>query len=114
MSILSAEAIARARSGVRLGQPVIFFERVGSTNDVAGQQAAAGAPEGLLIVADEQTAGRGRMGRSWWAPKGASLLFSLLLRPAIPAARAGQLTMCLGLAALEGIERVTGVRPALK
>jgi BirA family biotin operon repressor/biotin-[acetyl-CoA-carboxylase] ligase len=111
---LSAEAIARARSSGRLGQPAIFFELVGSTNDVATRQAAAGAPEGLLIVADEQTAGRGRMGRSWWAPKGASLLFSLLLRPALPAVRAGQLTMCLGLAAVEGIESVTGVRPALK
>ena len=54
------------------------------------------------------------MGRSWWAPKGASLLFSLLLRPEIPAARAGQLSMCLGLGAAEGIEGVTGLRPALK
>ena len=54
------------------------------------------------------------MGRSWWAPKGASLLFSLLLRPVIPAARAGQLSMCLGLGAVEGTERVTGLRPALK
>jgi BirA family transcriptional regulator, biotin operon repressor / biotin---[acetyl-CoA-carboxylase] ligase len=114
MSKLSAEAIARARRSARLGRPVIFFERVGSTNDVAYRQAAAGAAEGLLVVADEQTAGRGRMGRSWWAPKGASLLFSLLLRPAIPPARAGQLTMCLGLGAVEGIERVTGLRPALK
>lgn len=93
---------------------MIFFERVGSTNDVVCRQAAAGEAEGLLVVADEQTAGRGRMGRSWCAPKGASLLFSLLLRPAIPATRAGQLTMCLGLAAVEGIESVTGLCPALK
>ena len=114
MTTLSAEAIARARRSARLGQPVIFFERVGSTNDVACRQAVAGAAEGLLIVADEQTAGRGRMGRSWWAPKGASLLFSLLLRPPIPSAHAGRLTMCLGLGAVEGIERVTGLHPALK
>lgn len=113
-SDLSAEAIARARGAARFGQPVIFFERVGSTNDVACRQAVAGAAEGLLIVADEQTAGRGRMGRSWWAPKGASLLFSLLLRPPIPSAHAGRLTMCLGLGAVEGIERVTGLHPALK
>ena len=114
MTTLSAEAIARARRSARLGQPVIFFERVGSTNDVACRQAVAGAAEGLLIVANEQTAGRGRMGRSWWAPKGASLLFSLLLRPPIPSAHAGRLTMCLGLGAVEGIERVTGLHPALK
>jgi BirA family transcriptional regulator, biotin operon repressor / biotin---[acetyl-CoA-carboxylase] ligase len=114
MPELSTEAIARARRSARLGRPVIFFERVGSTNDVACRQAAAGAAEGLLVVADKQTAGRGRMGRSWWAPKAASLLFSLLLRPAIPPARAGQLTMCLGLGAVEGIERVTGLHPTLK
>lgn len=111
---LSAEAIAGALRTARLGRPVIYFDRVGSTNDVAHQQGAAGAAEGLLVVADEQTAGRGRMGRSWLAPRGTSLLFSLLLRPAIPLALAGQLAMCLGLGAVEGIEVVTGVRPALK
>jgi BirA family transcriptional regulator, biotin operon repressor / biotin---[acetyl-CoA-carboxylase] ligase len=66
-------------------------------------------------VADEQTAGRGRLGRSWWAGPEAGLLFSLLLRPtAFPVSRAGQLTMCLGLAAAEGIEATTGVGVALK
>jgi BirA family transcriptional regulator, biotin operon repressor / biotin---[acetyl-CoA-carboxylase] ligase len=114
MTGLSAEAIARSRRSGRLGRPAIFFERVGSTNDVAGRQAAAGEPEGLLVLADEQTSGRGRMGRSWWSTRGAGLLFSLLLRPPIPVNRAGQLTMCLGLGAVEGIERVTGLHPALK
>jgi BirA family biotin operon repressor/biotin-[acetyl-CoA-carboxylase] ligase len=114
MTRLAVEGIAGARRSERLGRPVIFFERVGSTNDVANRQAAAGQPEGLLVVADEQTSGRGRMGRSWWSPKGVSLLFSLLMRPPIPATRAGQLTMCLGLGAVEGIERVTGLRPVLK
>jgi BirA family biotin operon repressor/biotin-[acetyl-CoA-carboxylase] ligase len=111
---LTAEAIARARRTARLGRPVIYFGRVGSTNDVALQQGATGAAEGLLVVADEQTAGRGRMGRSWVAPRGTSLLFSLLLRPAIPSSQAGKLMMCLGLGAVEGIEIVTGLRPALK
>jgi len=114
MTGLSVEAIARARSSEHLGRPVIFFDRVGSTNDVASRRAAAGEAEGLLVVADEQTAGRGRMGRSWRSPKGAGLLFSLLLRPPIPATRAAQLTMCLGLGAVEGIEGVTGLSPALK
>jgi BirA family biotin operon repressor/biotin-[acetyl-CoA-carboxylase] ligase len=93
---------------------VIFFERVGSTNDVTCRLAAAGEAEGLLVVADQQTTGRGRLGRSWWAPKGAGLLFSLLLRPAIPTTRSGQLSMCLGLAAVEGVESVLGLRPLLK
>ena len=114
MSDLSAEAIAAALTTRRLGRPVLYFPRTGSTNDVAHERAAAGAAEGLLVIADEQTAGRGRLDRRWWAPPGSSLLMSLLLRPALPPDRAGQLTMCLGLAAVEGIEAVTGLRPALK
>ena len=81
---------------------------------MAHERAAAGAAEGLLVIADEQTAGRGRLDRRWWAPPGSSLLMSLLLRPPLPASHAGQLTMCLGLAAVEGIEAVTELRPALK
>ena len=114
MSDLSAEAIAAALTTRRLGRPVLYFPRIGSTNDVAHDRAAAGAAEGLLVIADEQTAGRGRLDRRWWAPPGSSLLMSLLLRPALPPDQAGQLTMCLGLAAVEAIEAVTGLRPALK
>jgi BirA family transcriptional regulator, biotin operon repressor / biotin---[acetyl-CoA-carboxylase] ligase len=114
MSDLSAEAIAAALTTRRLGRPVLYFLRTGSTNDVAHERAADGAAEGLLVIADEQTAGRGRLDRRWWAPPGSSLLMSLLLRPALPPDRAGQLTMCLGLAAVEAIEAVTGLRPALK
>ena len=114
MSDLSAETIMAALTTRRLGRPTRFFPSIGSTNDVARGLAATGAAEGLLVLADEQTAGRGRLDRSWWAPPGTSVLMSLLLRPALPARRAGQLPMCLGLAAVEGIEAVTGIRPTLK
>ena len=114
MSDLSAEAIAAALTTRRLGRPVLYFRRTGSTNDVAHERAAAGTAEGLLVIADEQTAGRGRLDRRWWAPPGSSLLMSLLLRPSLPPSQVGQLTMCLGLAAVEAIEAVTGLRPALK
>ena len=114
MSDLSAESIAAALITQRLGRPVLYFPRTGSTNDVAHAEAATGALDGLLVIADEQTAGRGRLDRRWWAPPGSSLLMSLLLRPPLPPNQAGQLTMCLGLAAIEGIEAVTGLRPALK
>ena len=114
MEEFSAKVIGRALTTRRLGRPILFYTRTGSTNTVAREQAEAGAPEGLLVVADEQTAGRGRLDRSWWAPPGSSLLFSLLLRPPLPPGQAAQLTMCLGLAAAEGVEEVTGLRPALK
>jgi len=111
---LAPERVLPLLATHRLGRPYLFFERVGSTNDVALSYASDGAPEGLLVVADEQTAGRGRLDRQWWAPPGSSLLMSLLLRPRLPAGRAMQLTMCLGLGAVEGIEAATGLRPSLK
>jgi BirA family transcriptional regulator, biotin operon repressor / biotin---[acetyl-CoA-carboxylase] ligase len=114
MSDLSAESITAALVTQRLGRPVLYFPRTGSTNEVAHERAAAGAPDGLLVIADEQTAGRGRLDRRWWAPAGSSLLMSLHLQPPLPPEQAGQLTMCLGLAAVEGIEAVTGLHPALK
>ena len=114
MSQLSSTSIAAALTTRRLGRPALCFPQIGSTNDVAHERAAAGAAEGLLVLADEQTAGRGRLDRRWWAPPGSSLLMSLLLRPPLPPGQAGQLTMCLGLAAAEGVEAVTGLQPALK
>ncbi len=114
MSDLSAEAIAGALKGRRLGQPAIYYPRIGSTNDAARQLADEGAPEGALVIADEQTVGRGRGGRSWWAPPGTSLLMSLLLRPPIEGGRAPEVTMCLGLGALEGVADATGLEASLK
>ena len=111
---LSAVAVEQVLTTRRLGRPTFYYGSVGSTNDVAHRRAAGGAPEGLLVLAEEQTAGRGRQDHKWWAPPGSSLLMSLLLRPSLPAGGAGQLTMCLGLGAIEGIEAITGLRPALK
>lgn len=66
------------------GQPLgalKFFESAGSTNQIAAQWADEGAPDSSIVIADEQTAGRGRMSRQWFTPKGAALAFSLVLRP---------------------------------
>jgi BirA family biotin operon repressor/biotin-[acetyl-CoA-carboxylase] ligase len=64
----------------RLGQPRLHLRRTGSTNVRGRALAAAGAPHGTLVTAAEQTAGRGRLGRGWFAPPGRSLLMSLVLR----------------------------------
>ncbi len=64
-----------------LGQPFHFFETIGSTNDFAKELAKGDAPHGTLVVADEQTAGRGRGDRRWLTPKGTGLALSLILRP---------------------------------
>src|SRR5690606_12819737 len=78
----------------------------------AMELARHGAPEGVVVVADHQTAGRGRAGRSWTAPPGASLLVSVLLRP--PAGVAEGATMAMALAAAEAVEEVAGFAPGVK
>ncbi|HEX7079332.1 MAG TPA: biotin--[acetyl-CoA-carboxylase] ligase [Candidatus Eisenbacteria bacterium] len=91
-----------------LGVPVIRRGIVGSTNDEALLRAAEGAPEGLVVVAEEQTAGRGRLGRSWWDQPGDSLLFSLVLRPAIAPARYPLFGIAMAAAVAEAGEEATG------
>lgn len=95
--------------------PVTFdvrrFPEIDSTNTWVLAQARAGAPEGLVAVADHQTAGRGRLGRVWEAPAGANLLATVLLRPAIVSYRS---LASVALAAREACTSVAGVTPDLK
>lgn len=93
---------------------VEHYTTIGSTNDRARALAALDTPEIALVVADEQSAGRGRQGRSWYTPPGTALAFSLLTRPAIAPPQAMRLTMLTGLAAVKGIEWATGLRLDLK
>jgi BirA family biotin operon repressor/biotin-[acetyl-CoA-carboxylase] ligase len=71
-------------------------------------------PEGTVAVAEEQTEGRGRLGRSWEAPPGTSILMSLLLLPAVEAPRLPELSLIAGGAVAEAITRVTGIEPSIK
>jgi BirA family biotin operon repressor/biotin-[acetyl-CoA-carboxylase] ligase len=89
-----------------LGVPgVVLFDRVGSTLDVAHERAAAGAPAGTLVLADEQTAGRGRHGRSWVSEPGAGIWLTLVERPS-DAAAVAVLSLRLGLHAARALERL--------
>src|SRR5437764_14642204 len=88
---------ARAALAATRFADVRWFAETGSTNADALALARDGQPEGIVLVADHQTAGRGRQGCSWVAPPGASLLTTILLRP--PAAVAGLVTMVVALAA---------------
>lgn len=95
-----------------VGREVYHLASVGSTMDVARELAAAGRDEGLVVQAEEQTAGRGRQGRRWVAPPGTSLLFTVVLRPPLPALEA--LPMAAAVAVVRAVERVTGLKPAIK
>ncbi len=97
-----------------LGRPTQYHPSIGSTMDEARRLAEAGAAEGLVVLADEQTAGRGRLDRTWWAPRGACLLLTLLLRPTLPARQAGRLTMIVSLAVCDALAEVGGVQAQIK
>ncbi|MCU1370467.1 MAG: birA, biotin-(acetyl-CoA-carboxylase) ligase [Ilumatobacteraceae bacterium] len=108
----SAGDIARsALVGTRFGD-VRWVAETGSTNADALELARQGEAEGVVLVADHQTAGRGRLGRTWQAPVGGSLLCTILLRP--PAAVAASTTMAVAVAAAEAVEDLTGRAPRLK
>ncbi|MCD9623353.1 biotin--[acetyl-CoA-carboxylase] ligase [Rhabdothermincola salaria] len=99
--------------GTRFGE-VRWVDETGSTNADLLAAAAEGAPDGLVLVADHQTAGRGRLDRTWSAPAGASLLVSVLLRPTMAAGDAHLLTTAAGVAAVEACRQLDGITPGLK
>lgn len=90
------------------------FDQLGSTNTHLLEQARAGAPEGTVVVADHQSAGRGRLGRRWEAPPGTCLLVSVLLRPVTGPEERPLATTAVALAAVEACQVVAGVSPDVK
>ena len=93
---------------------VLHFDSLPSTNTEAARQAAAGAPEGLVVVAREQTAGRGRQQRAWSSPRDAGLYLSVLLRPRLPADRWPLLTLAAALAVSDALEETCALRADIK
>lgn len=94
-----------------IGQRVIYYPRLTSTMDVAKREAQQGAAEGTIVVADEQTAGKGRLKRGWLSPKG-SIALSIILYPSLP--HLPSLIMLASLAVVHSIEAVTGLKSQVK
>lgn len=112
-----ADALAR-RSGDlgEFGRTPVYYPITGSTNDRAAELAIAGAHEGTWVMADEQSAGRGRRGRTWASPPGAGLYVSIVFRPQRDqhADATALLTLMAGVAAARGVRAASGLQPTLK
>jgi BirA family biotin operon repressor/biotin-[acetyl-CoA-carboxylase] ligase len=96
------------------GWRVEVLERAGSTNTVVAHRAAAGEPDGLVVVAERQLSGRGRLDRTWVSPARAGLTFSALLRPELPVARWGWLPLLSGVAVARALRKQAELEAVLK
>lgn len=97
-----------------LGRTVYFEESVASTQQIAARLAYEGAAEGTVVVAEEQTAGRGRLSRKWHSPKGTGIWMSMILRPTVPVHQAPQLTLLTAVSVAQAIEKYTDLSVGIK
>jgi BirA family transcriptional regulator, biotin operon repressor / biotin---[acetyl-CoA-carboxylase] ligase len=112
--IVTPDLLRKRLKGSLFGKRVFHFFKTDSTNRVAMELGYAGEPEGTVVLAEEQTAGRGRAGRAWHSDRGTGLYFTLLLRPKLSPAQAPLLTMLAGLSAHTAIEAQTALNVELK
>lgn len=112
--LLLATDIKNGLNARVIGSSVETFPEIDSTNSYARQLGEAGRAEGSVVIADQQTAGRGRLGRNWVSPAGVNLYCSVLLRPQIPVQQAPQLTFLSAVSVAETLEKVCGLRTQVK
>lgn len=96
------------------GQLVYWYETIPSTNSQAKDMAAKGAPQGTVVLADSQSAGRGRLGRSFCSPAGSGIYMSVVLRLNCPPKELMHLTCAVGCAVCDAVEEALGFRPGIK
>lgn len=109
----SAEIQHKLQTSI-IGQKVYFFDYTTSTNDEARKLAIAGEAEGALIIAESQTAGKGRLGRQWVTLPGTGIWMSLILRPDIAPIEASRLTLLAGLCVCKAVRKCTGLEALIK
>jgi len=112
--ILAPSLIRQELGDNQIGHRLLHYFRVDSTNSVALKLAMAGALHGTVVVAEEQTTGRGRLGRSWYSEKSSGIYTSVLLRPALSPANAPALTLMAGLAAHSALAAATDLRADIR
>jgi len=113
--MFTKEKIDTVFQGEIIGRDIIFLESATSTNDVAIETGTRREnPEGLVVVADSQSHGKGRLGRKWISPPGVNLYFTVLLRPPFPPGEASVLTLTAAVAVVSAIRNYTGVNAGIK
>jgi BirA family transcriptional regulator, biotin operon repressor / biotin---[acetyl-CoA-carboxylase] ligase len=112
--ILTPDLLRKRLKGHLFGKRVLHFFQTDSTNRVAMELGYAGEPEGTVVMAEAQTVGRGRSGRTWHSERGTGLYFTVLLRPRLSPAQAPLLTMLAGISAHAAVQALTGLVPELK
>jgi BirA family biotin operon repressor/biotin-[acetyl-CoA-carboxylase] ligase len=108
------DLLARLGKTRIIGRDIRVFSETNSTNDVMDKLAHDGVTEGIVVFAESQTKGRGRLGRQWTSPPGKGLWFSVLLRPNLHPMAATQLTVISAVAVARAVERQTGLKPEIK
>ena len=111
---LAADELRGALAESRIGNSIVVIEETPSTNDLVWEAAGRGAAEGLVVLAERQSAGRGQFGRRWESAPHQGLWFSVLLRPALTLAQSPQLTSLLAKVVASTIEEETGVSTVIK
>lgn len=111
---MTAEELENRLSTRWAGRPVVYFEETDSTNNQAKRLAEAGAVHGTLVAAEQQSAGKGRRGRSWSSPPGTGIFMSLVLKPELKPECASMLTLVAALSVAKAVEKVTGLKPMIK
>jgi BirA family biotin operon repressor/biotin-[acetyl-CoA-carboxylase] ligase len=111
---LQPEELQKYLESGRLGKKIHYLSEIDSTNRFAFKRAQEGGAEGEVVIADSQTNGKGRMGRSWFSPAGLNLYLSVILKPKLPPARTPQITLTAAVALAETVQSFFGAPPAIK
>lgn len=112
--MLTPEEVLPVLNTNYIGREIIHVQSIDSTNNLAREKAQEGCSEGLVVIAEEQTAGRGRLGRNWCMPPASSIAFSLVLKPKIKPCEAAGITLVLGTALCRALRSTLSVNAGIK
>ena len=112
--MISSEEIKKNLNTNIIGSEIVYYPSVDSTNNIAKKMAEEGCQEGVIVIADHQTKGRGRRGKSWNSPYGKGIWASIVLRPLIPPVRSAAFTLTAAVSVCRALRQSTGLKINIK